>query len=232
MDAVAAQGSKSRLVSLAGMVEVISANVANRPFPFEDLPELIDTERCLPSEPEDIAVRARLYPKSGNETNVLSVNYPRYIADLGVVVTTDNTRLRGSYSDCLDEERSLELTYMCMEYLATLPAVTSLQHRDCSMSTPNVVQIVTWSCWVLFVRGYSVSRDNSQSYESSCNVIWREIAPGTLVSNTTTLNNLMLISEYSSSLARDFVDKKKEEGGRERLVLSKHLDQEECTIWR
>jgi len=61
IEAVAAQGSKSRLDSLAGILEVISAKVANRPFPCEDLPELIDTERCLPTDGEDITVVVKLF---------------------------------------------------------------------------------------------------------------------------------------------------------------------------
>lgn len=38
------------------MLELISANVAIFPFPFEDCPELIDTDRFLESCPEDMTM--------------------------------------------------------------------------------------------------------------------------------------------------------------------------------
>jgi hypothetical protein len=59
IEAVAAQGSKSRRTSVAGE-GIISDSVANLDFPFEERPELIDIERFLDKFPADLADMAAM----------------------------------------------------------------------------------------------------------------------------------------------------------------------------
>jgi hypothetical protein len=54
IEAVAAHGSKSRVISVGGE-GIISDSVANLDFPFEECPELIDSDRCLDNCPADLA---------------------------------------------------------------------------------------------------------------------------------------------------------------------------------
>lgn len=75
IDAVAAHGSKSRVISGGGILALNSDNVANLLFPFDECPELIDTDRCLESCP-DMATVVNSSFLSAIRTVVVLVGWP------------------------------------------------------------------------------------------------------------------------------------------------------------